>query len=350
MAKILIVEDDPLSALDLQNEVERLGYEVVGMAESADEALMASEESRPDLALLDINIVGSMDGIQTARLLQNTYQVPVIFITSASDQNTVARAAKLSLYGYLVKPFKCNELKASMQLALEKSASDSAREFAREAVEAAVGSLPEGVLTVTLDHQVKFMNRAAEEMTGFNLFQARGKKLFDVLNVIDSRRRALPDLNNAENAGAIEEFGCSLARDGKPWLLVDVVVTPLKDFGGVRTGFVVTLRNAAERLRAQAVEEGLDEVHSFDLAPMPMIELDGDGRIMRVNAAMLHQSGAHESVMIGRSLTGLSMDKDPQIGQVLIKSCFGPRQSFPMSMRARCTDIAEVSISEEAGA
>ena len=69
MAKILIVEDDPLSALDLQNEVERLGYEVVGMAESADEALMASEESRPDLALLDINIVGSMDGIQTARLL-----------------------------------------------------------------------------------------------------------------------------------------------------------------------------------------------------------------------------------------------------------------------------------------
>ncbi len=58
MAKILIVEDDPLSALDLQNEVQRLGYEVVGMAESADEALIASEESRPDLALLDINIAG----------------------------------------------------------------------------------------------------------------------------------------------------------------------------------------------------------------------------------------------------------------------------------------------------
>ncbi len=186
-------------------------------------------------------------------------------------------------------------------------------------MEAAVGSLPEGVLTVTLDHQVKFMNRAAEEMTGFNLVPGQGKKLFDVLNVIDSRRRALPDLNNAQSAVPMEEFGCSLSRDGKPWLLVDVAVTPLTDFGGERTGFVVTLRNAAERLRAQAVEEVLDEVHSFDLAPMPMIQLDADGIIMRVNAAMLHQSGTHESVIIGRSLTGLSMDKDPQIGQVLFQ-------------------------------
>jgi PAS domain S-box-containing protein len=319
MAKILIVEDDPLSALDLQNEVERLGYEVVGMVESADEALIASEESRPDLALLDINIAGSMDGIQTARLLHHAYRVPVIFISSASDDLTVARAAKLPLYGYLVKPFKCNELKASMQLALQKSASDLAREFAHETMEATVGSLPEGVLTVTLDHQVKFMNRAAEQMTGFNLFQAKGKKLFDVLNVIDSRHRALPDLNNAQGAMPMEEFGCSLSRDGKPWLLVDVAVTPLTDFGGARTGFVVTLRNAAERLRAQAVEEALDEVHSFDLAPMPMIQVDGDGRIMRVNAAMLHQSGTHESVMIGRSLTALSMDRDPQIAQVLFQ-------------------------------
>jgi PAS domain S-box-containing protein len=161
------------------------------------------------------------------------------------------------------------------------------------------------------------MNRAAEQMTGYNLFQAKGKKLFDVLNVIDSRRRALPDLNNAQGAVATEEFGCSLSRDGKPWLLVDVAVTPLKDFGGRRTGFVVTLRNAAERLRSQAVEEILDEVHSFDLAPMPMIQLDGDGYIVRVNAAMLEESGTDASVIVGRSLTGLSMDPDPRIAQVL---------------------------------
>jgi PAS domain S-box-containing protein len=319
MAKILIVEDDPLSALDLRNEVEQLGYEVVGMAESADEALFASEENRPDLALMDINIAGSMDGIQTARLLHETHRLPVIFITSASDDLTIARAAKTSFYGYLVKPFRRDELKASMRLALHKSAADSVRDFAHETIAATVGALPEGVLTVTLDHQVQFMNRAAERMAGCNLSEAKGRKLFDVLRVIDSRRRALPGLNNAQRAPATEEFGCSLTRDGQPWLLVDFAVTPLTDLSGDRTGFVVTLRNAAERLRAQAVEEILDEVHSFDLAPMPMIQLDGNGYIVRVNAAMLHQSGTHASVMIGRSLTGLSMDPDPQIAQVLFQ-------------------------------
>jgi PAS domain S-box-containing protein len=266
---------------------------------------------------MDINIAGSMDGIQAARLLHETHRTPVIFITSASDDLTVARAAKAPLYGYLVKPFKLNELKASIQVAMQKSAADAAREFDHETIAATVGSLPEGVLTVTLDHQVQFMNRAAEQMAGCELSNARGKRLFEVLNLVDSRRRALPELNNAPDAAATEEFGCSLTRNGKAWILVDFAVTPLTDLGGQRTGFVVTLRNAAERLRSQAVEEILDEVHSFDLAPMPMIQLDGNGYIVRVNAAMLHESGTHASVIVGRSLTGLSMDPDSRIAQVL---------------------------------
>jgi hypothetical protein len=189
--------------------------------------------------------------------------------------------------------------------------------------------LPEGVLTVTLDHQVQFMNCAAEQMAGCELSDARGKRLFDVLNLTDSRRRVLPELNNAPGAPATEEFGCSLTRNGKPWLLVDFAVTPLTNLSGNRTGFVVTLRNAAERLRSQAVEEILDEVHSFDLAPMPMIELDGNGYIVRVNAAMLHESGTHLSVILGRSLTGLSMDPDPQIAQVLFRRLLQAETSAP---------------------
>ena len=65
--KVLIVEDEPVVALDLKQEVEEFGCEVLGVAESADEALMAAEENLPDLALMDVRIVGSVDGIQTAR-------------------------------------------------------------------------------------------------------------------------------------------------------------------------------------------------------------------------------------------------------------------------------------------
>jgi PAS domain S-box-containing protein len=329
MARILIVEDDPLLALDLRYEVELLGHEVVGLAESADEALIASEENPPDLALMDINIAGSMDGIQTARLLHETHRVPVVFITSASDDVTVARAAEGPLHGYLVKPFKRSELKASIHVAQLKAAADAARESEHMAIVTTIGSVPDGVLTVTLDHQVQFMNAAAEQMVGCTLSEARGKKLFEALDLIDSRQHPLLELDNTVGAAAVEEFGCSLARKGREKILVDFAVTPLTDQSGHRTGFVVTLRNAAERLRSQAVEEALDEVHSFDLAPMPMIQLDGNGYIVRVNAAMLHESGTHASVIIGRSLTGLSMDPDPRIAKVLLHKLLQAQASIP---------------------
>src|ERR1039458_6826798 len=68
--KVLIVEDEPIVALDLKQELETLGCEVLGVAESADEALVAAGVHRPDLALMDVRIVGSVDGIQTAGLLR----------------------------------------------------------------------------------------------------------------------------------------------------------------------------------------------------------------------------------------------------------------------------------------
>jgi CheY-like chemotaxis protein len=102
MAEVLIVEDDPLLALDLGHEVEQLGYRVIGMAESADEAMIAYMEYRPDLVIMDIAIAGGTDGIQTAHMMNAASRVPVIFLTSSSDDTTMARAARESSYGYLV--------------------------------------------------------------------------------------------------------------------------------------------------------------------------------------------------------------------------------------------------------
>jgi PAS domain S-box-containing protein len=317
--KVLIVEDEPIVALDLQQEVEQFGCEVVGLAESADEALMAVEANRPDLTLMDVRIVGSMDGIQTARLLRNMYQVPAIFLTSYSDELTLSRAAREMPYGYLTKPFQHRELKAALRVALHRARMDAMQHCTREAMEATVGGMRESVLTVSLEHEVQFMNAAAEQLTGLTLATARGRKLYEVLDLSDGRQRPLPELNNLENAGVSEEFGWSLKQtDGDP-VLVDFTVAPLAAQNGERTGFVVTLRDAGERLRSQAIEETLDEVHSFDQAPMAMVQLDGDGRIVRVNQALLRESGVAVESLVGRTLTGLSMDSDPRIARNLMQ-------------------------------
>jgi PAS domain S-box-containing protein len=316
--KLLIVEDEPIVALDLQQEVEQLGCEVVGMAESADEALVAAEICRPDLALMDIRIVGSMDGIQAARLLRSAYQVPVVFLTSYSDDTTVGRAAREMPYGYLTKPFQSRELKATLRVALHKARADAISRAEQQEITATVAGMHDGLLTAALDGTILLMNAAAENLTGCGQENARGKNLTEVLSLKDGLLHPVSSLIPPPGMAMAEEFGWTLNLPDGGSLLIDLSVVPLTGATGERTGYVVTLRDASERLRTQAIEESLNQAHSFDTAPMAMVLLDAEGRVVRVNEALLRESGVAAESLIGRSLTGLSMDPDPRIAKGLL--------------------------------
>ena len=125
-------------------------------------------------------------------------------------------------------------------------------------------------------------------------------------------------LNKREDAGSLEEFGWSLTQPDGVKLRVDLSLAPISTAAGQRKGFVLTLRDAAERMRSQAIEETLDESHSFDESPTAMVQLDGNGCIVRVNQALQRESGVPAESLIGRSLTGLSMDPDPRIAKDLM--------------------------------
>ncbi len=314
-SKLLIVEDEPIVALDLQQEVEQLGCEVVALAESADEALVAAEICRPDLALMDVRIVGSMDGIQTARLLRTAYDVPVIFLTSYSDESTISRAVKEMPYGYLTKPFKSRELKASLRVALHKAQLDANDRAAHRELAATVGSAAVGLLSVSPDGIVKFMNRAAETLAGVAADQSRDNPLNEVLQLSDSLARPVTALIPTKDCDALEEFGWTLKRPDGETILVDLSIAPMTDGAGQVAGYVMTLRDAAERLRFTALEETLEQGNCFDTAPMGMVQLDADGHVVRVNKALERESGVSAENLVGRSLTGLSMDPDPRIGK-----------------------------------
>jgi PAS domain S-box-containing protein len=316
--RLLIVEDEPIVALDLKQEVEQLGCEVLGVAESADEALVACGVHRPDLALMDVRIVGSVDGIQTAGLLRAAYHIPVIFLTSYSDEGTISRAAKEMPYGYLTKPFQSGELKATLQVALHKAKEDARLSAAHQKLQATVGGMREGVLMLSADGRVEFMNPAAESLSGFPLGKAKGRLLNEVLNLYDASQRSADPLDHQEDALSIEEFGWNLIQPDGATLRVDLSIAPLAASNGQRRGYVLTLRDAAQRMRTQAIEETLDEAHSFDESPTAMVQLDGNGCIVRVNQALQRESGVPAESLIGRSLTGLSMDPDPRIARDLM--------------------------------
>lgn len=119
-SNILIVEDELLIAETLSITLEMIGYKITDIVSSGEKALQSIEKNIPDLVLMDIVLRGDMDGIETAYLIQKSYNIPVIYLTSYSDVGTLDRAKKTSPYGYLIKPFKENELRATIEVALQK--------------------------------------------------------------------------------------------------------------------------------------------------------------------------------------------------------------------------------------
>tara|TARA_R110001592_G_scaffold19937_4_gene81402 strand:- start:3342 stop:5768 length:2427 start_codon:yes stop_codon:yes gene_type:complete len=123
-AKVLVVEDENIVALDLKRRLSKLGYNVIGMASNADRALKLIEEHHPDIVLMDIHIQGHTDGVEIARIVYEKYHIPVIYLTAYSEETTLARAKQSNAYGYLLKPYSERELHAGIQMALEKSQAD----------------------------------------------------------------------------------------------------------------------------------------------------------------------------------------------------------------------------------
>lgn len=118
--KILIVEDDHLIAEDISSVLEDFGYEIVGLTDNGPDALDIIVKKSPDIALLDINIKGNWDGIETAAKIRESYDLPLIFLTALSNKTTFDRAKLIEPDAYIIKPFDERDLQAAIELAVYK--------------------------------------------------------------------------------------------------------------------------------------------------------------------------------------------------------------------------------------
>lgn len=120
MPKILIVEDEKIVALDIENSLKELGYKITGKVSSGEEAIESAELKHPDLVLMDIHLKGKIDGISAANTIYKEHNVPVVYLTAYSDQETLKYAKITEPFGYILKPFKERELHVVIETALYK--------------------------------------------------------------------------------------------------------------------------------------------------------------------------------------------------------------------------------------
>ena len=124
MSKILVVDDEAIITMQLEERLHALGYTVVGMAASGEDAIEKARRLSPDLVLMDIVMPGKLNGVEAAKTIVNELDIPVIFITAYADDTIIEKAKQARPYGYILKPFNELELKATVEIALFRKASE----------------------------------------------------------------------------------------------------------------------------------------------------------------------------------------------------------------------------------
>jgi len=115
-----VVEDEIIVAMDIQSSLIHLGYDVPKIADNGKDAIILAEQLNPNLILMDINIKGDIDGIETAEQILKNFNIPSVYLTAYADKNTLSRAKLTAPFGYIVKPFEETNLYTTIEIALNK--------------------------------------------------------------------------------------------------------------------------------------------------------------------------------------------------------------------------------------
>jgi len=247
--KILIVEDEHITAEDLAEILKGLRYQVTAVVSSGAEAIGEAEQNPPDLVLMDIRIKGEMDGAETARILRERFDIPVVYLTAHADRDTLEHAKQSRPLGYIVKPFHESELHASVEIALSKHRHDRSVLSREHHVTAVLGALTTAIVSVDQAETTLMMNRAGENLTGWSKQEALGESVRQVVRLADTD---LPIEETLQQRALVEIRDRLLITKNGARKPISGNIAPLRDSNGAPGGAVIML---------EAVAGGFEEAH-----------------------------------------------------------------------------------------
>ncbi len=279
-SQILVVEDERIVAKDIQVKLKSFGYAVPVVASSADEALKAVTENRPDLVLMDIVLKGKEDGIEAAQQIRSRYDVPIVYLTAYADAQTLNRAKETGPFGYVLKPFKERDLQIAVEMALYKHQMERRLREHEEWLHTTLESIGDAVIATDVTGAIQFLNAPAEILTGWTRKDALGKDLVDVFHVLDieTRERIIDPVSTVLLEGRDFELSNhtivrSSSGNETPILQSG---SPIKDRHGNIFGVVLVFRDMTEHHRnLEALRRSQERYRLlFEHNPQPMWVFD----------------------------------------------------------------------------
>ncbi len=323
-ASVLVVEDDALLGEAVLADLARAGYRVVGPASSADEALALFEEHAPDLVLMDIQIQGSDDGIVAAARIMALCDVPIIYLTSISDEATLGRAKEAGAHGYLLKPVNRHDLRTAIEVALHKHEHELALARREHWIRTTLRSIGDAVIATDTAGRISLMNGRAEALTGVGEPEALGKQLPDVLRLLDGQGAPLAIDLDAPSRQPPSAARLPLGVDAEP-RYVEYSVSTILDERGQALGAVVIVRDVTERRALEArvaMAERLAAIGTMTAGMAheinnPLAVVVGNAAFIAEELAALEGEETHERLTAVRDAAGDTLRAAERVRQIV---------------------------------
>lgn len=270
--RVLVVEDESIVALDLERSLKRMGYEVVGVVQSGEDAVRKAEEARPTIVFMDIRLRGAMSGVDAAREIRRRQGIPVIYLTAYSDEETLQRAKETEPYGYLLKPFDESDLRTALEVALHKhrieaeeaAAMSKALAESEEKFRLLVENVKDyAIFMLDAKGAIASWNSGAERIFGYSPEEVIGKEptLFfsEEPPLAASIFREI--LRTCEREGRFEAEAQRVRKDGAAFW-AGISITPVRDADSSLRGYSVVTQDVTER--KHLIDELREAIRSRD--------------------------------------------------------------------------------------
>jgi PAS domain S-box-containing protein len=278
--KLLVVEDESIVAMDIKHRAESLGYEVTAITPSGEEAIELVKKNQVDLVLMDIVLKGEMDGIEAAQKIHDRFDIPVLYLTAYSDEETLIRAKITEPFGYIIKPFEDRELHSAVEIAIYKNEMERKLKESEKWLSTTLESIGDAVIATDKKGTIIFMNPVAREVTGWSQKEAIGKSLKDVFQLINEDT-GLPledpvtKILQKDMIIELRDHTLLKTKNGVS-LPIDDSSAPIRDENGRVIGVALVFRDITERKKAEKEKEELlkekarGELSNFVLSALPV--------------------------------------------------------------------------------
>ncbi len=258
---ILIVEDEGVTARHIQTSLKSMGYNVAGAASNGEEAIARVIETRPDLILMDIELSGNMDGIETSEHIRLQCDAPIIYLTAHSNAIQFQRAQATEPSGFIVKPFEDGELRANIEMAMHHYELKQALQVSETRYRLLIENITDAVFLADLKLRPLYINSAVTRLFGYKLEEMQYIR-WDVILAPEAvpkveqlltKVMALARTAKSEEDTAAETMLEARRKDGgKCW--IEIKIKLLRDALARPFALLGIIRDVTEQMHRRALE------------------------------------------------------------------------------------------------